>query len=164
MSVLIVGRDSSLTRALVARLREQDDEVRAIHAPDVDAAGLETLGAHIARGAYLDADLIERAGQNCRTVVVIEQSAEVISEIVGGMRAAAIPRVIVVEPPRGIPEVLGELEYVTLARGKRLLRRVVADDDVAEAIDAADDMGGHPQLELDLSSDGAWDELRLARR
>ena len=168
MSVLIVGDDSSLTRALVTRLTRQDDEVRAVHAPPIRAEALETLGAHIARGPYLDADLVERAGQNCRTVVVIEPDADILGDVVAGMVAASIPRLVVSGPlPPHLIEAITSagLEFVALkSPSKGLLRRGMAESDLAEAIDAADDIAGHPRLQLDLAQEEAWSELRLTPR
>jgi uncharacterized protein YbjT (DUF2867 family) len=164
-----VANDSALTRAVVTRLREQDDEVRAIHAGPVTASKLEALGVHIARGPYLDADLIERAGQNCRTVVVIEPEADVLDEVVTGMVAARIPRLVAAA--RSLPSATVErateagLEFVALKTAPRgLLRRSTTDEDLAEAIDAADDIAGNPRLQLDLAQEDAWNELGLAPR
>lgn len=169
MSILIVGDESSLAESLVRRLRDQDDEVRAIHAGPIAATGLAGLGVHIARGPYLDADLIERAGQNVRTVVAIEPPPEILLEILAGMRAASIPRLVVCG--RAVdPAVAGAvrgagLEFVIMRLPpKSLLRKGLSDNDVAEAIDAADDLAGSPELELDLAEEVAWDALRLDHR
>lgn len=169
MSVLIVGDESPLTRALVRRLVDQDDEVRSIEAGETRSSELAMLGAHVARGPYLDADLVERAGQNVRTVVAIDQPPEILSEIIEGMKAASIPRLVLCA--REIAsETTAELtragiEFVVLKRPVGgLLRKGVPDEAIAEAIDAADDLAGEPRLQLDLGDPSAWTELRLTRR
>ncbi|HET7482054.1 MAG TPA: hypothetical protein VFK89_04265 [Actinomycetota bacterium] len=167
MSVLLVVPDSALGRSIAARLVQQGDEVRAIEAETAAGSALADLGVHVGRGPYLDADLIERAGQNCRTVVVIDQSEAALSEVVSGMRAARIPRLIVCADriaPQILEVVTGSgLEYVILRSPRGLLRRGPSDDEIAEAVDAADDLAGELKLDLDLGEAGAWTALGLER-
>lgn len=163
MSILLIGDPGSLGEALVRRLISQGDEVRAI-ATDADGDELAGHGVHIARGSDLDADLVERAAQNVRTIVVFDDST--LEPVIEGARAARVERVVLCSD--GISDEAREwlrassLEYVVLKRPRKgLLRRGVSDEALAEAIDAADDMSGKLRLELDLNEAEAWAMLKL---
>jgi Trk K+ transport system NAD-binding subunit len=165
VSILLVEPPADPGHAVVERLLSQGDEVRV-----VDRAGSESwkeVGAHVARGEGTDADLLERAGQHCRSIVLFDPDQEVMETALEAARAARIGRVIVC-CTRPISNVIASLrasglEYVvlTLASG-RMLRRKLEGSSIAAAIDAADDISGHDvRLELDLSRPGSWQELGL---
>lgn len=165
MSILLIGDPGSLGEVLIRRLISQDDEVRAI-ATDADRGDLAGQGVHIARGEDLDADLVERAAQNVRTIVAFDPAGEAIDNIVDGARAARVERVVVCATT--VPEAArarlrdSDLDYVVLqAPRKGLFRKGVGDDALAEAIDAADDMSGRLRLELDLNEAASWKLLNL---
>ena len=165
MSILLIGDPGSLGEVLVRRLISQDDEVRAI-ATEASGDDLAGFGVHIARGEDLDADLVERAAQNVRTIISFEPSAEVIDQVVEGARAARVERIVLCAAT--IPEPVrdrlrsSDLDYVVLESPRKgLFRKGVADDALAEAIDAADDMSGRLRLELDLNESASWALLNL---
>lgn len=163
MSVLLIGDPGSLGEALVRRLIAQGDEVRAI-ATDTDAEGLAGHGVHIARGRDLDADLVERAAQNVRTIVVFD--AGILGPVIEGAQAAQVERIVLCAAALG-DEARGQLrgsgiEYVVLEPPRKgLFRRGASDEALAEAIDAADDLAGRLRLELDLNETEAWAMLKL---
>jgi hypothetical protein len=172
MSVLVVGSGSAPVRALLKRLVSQGDEVRIVeNDPGLESAW-RSLGVHVARGAP-DADLVERAAQNCRTLVVLDDGTmedSVLHEVLDGAASAGVERVVVcgLAANDGLLEALRtrEGQYVVLIGGTRRgpLRRpawAVGTEDLARAVDAADDLGGGPRLELDLSEPQAWVTLGL---
>ena len=165
MSVLLVGASSPLGVAVVLRLLAQGDEVRAI-AEGPEAGELARHGVRVAKGPELDADLIERAAQNVRTIVSLEAKVDVLEPVVEGARAAGVDRVVVCagtvgEPARDLLRGSG-LEYVVLQPPRKgLFRKGVSDEALASAIDAADDMSGKLRLELDLNESEAWQTLNL---
>ena len=163
MSVLLIGGGGTLAGLVADRMIAQGDEVRAI---SVDGSDLADRGVHIARGPFLDADLVERAAQNVRTVVLFDVTDEVVTEVVSGARAARVERLVVcaVAVPESTREGLrgSGLEYVVLQPPRKgRFRRGVPDEAIAEAIDAADDMAGRLRLELDLNERDAWETLKL---
>lgn len=181
MSVLLIGATSSLGEILVRRLITEGDEVRVLLIEGEGGDRLGELGAYIATGPELDADLVERAATNCRTIVVIERpglnTAEIVREAIAGGRAA------LGSPEEGIRLILcgavpdekaiaelrsSDLSYVVLRTGGRLAgflpiasERVI-DEHVATAVDAADDIAGEVRLELDLTDGADWAKLKLA--
>ena len=163
MSILLIGDPGSLGEVLVRRLISQGDEVRAI-ATEGSEGELAGHGVHIARGPDLDADLVERAAQNVRTIVTFDTS--VLEPVIAGAQAARVERIVlcatsVPEADRASLRASGT-EYVILQLPRKgLLRKGVPDDAVAEAIDAADDMSGKLRLELDLNEDVSWTMLNL---
>jgi uncharacterized protein YbjT (DUF2867 family) len=177
LSVLLINPTEDLGSALVSRLIGQDDEVRVI-AEHVDAARKWTrLGAHVARGGAQDVDLIERAAQNVRTIVVLQEATAELGEIVeaaahGGRLASAEMRLVVCLEQKlpAVEEVVRQsgLDYVLLRIGTSAARfvplvgrrraRVPA---LVEAIDAADDLAGNPRLDLDLTTTEGWSALGL---
>jgi hypothetical protein len=168
VSVLLVGLDAELARTLTRRLISQHDEVRVIATTGDDAEALGNLGAHVARGQTLDADLVERAAQNVRSIVIGSIEPEIVSEILEGARFARVERVIVCShhPLGSSADLLREasIQYVVLNYRKpgRFRRRSTQTNDyVALAIDTADDLAGEPRLELDLSSPSAAEALGL---
>lgn len=165
MSILLIGDPGSLGEVLVRRLISQGDEVRAI-ATEATAGELAGYGVHIARGPDLDADLVERAAQNVRTIIAFDTATEVIESVVEGGRAARVERIVLCAST--VPEVVrsrlrdSDLDYVVLqAPRKGLFRKGLNEATLAEAIDAADDMAGRLRLELDLNESAAWKLLNL---
>lgn len=171
MSILVVGSAPAL-RALLERLVSEGDEVRIVEDDPGLEASWRSLGVHVARGEP-DADLVERAAQNCRTVVVMDDGTmqdPTLREVLAGAASAGVERVVVC----GLAANAGRLEelkaretqYVVLIGGSStgLLRKprwAVGAEDLARAVDAADDLGGDPHLELDLSDPAAWVTLGL---
>lgn len=180
MSVLLIGATSSLGDILVRRLVSENDEVRVLVTGGEGGDRLGDLGAYIASGSELDADLVERAATNCRTIVVIERpggkTAEIVRTVIAGGEAA------LGTPEEGIRLILcgarpdedaiaalrsSDLSYVVLRTGGRLAGFLpvaserVADEHVATAIDAADDIAGKVRLELDLTAAADWAKLKL---
>ena len=167
MSVLLIGDGGSLRGAVARRLLEQGDEVRAVELDPTQAEALRSLGVHIARGTYLDADLVERAAQNVRTIVVFDPTPEVLEPVLEGGRYASVDRVVLCGPR--VPDLAvtalrtAEIDHVTLTTARKgLFKKTIPDEAVAEAVDAADDLAGHPRLELDLTEPTAWSKLKLA--
>jgi hypothetical protein len=174
LSVLIVGGGEEIVGAVIKRLVSAGDEVRVVENDPRFGEAWRSLGAHVARSEVLDADLFERAAQNCRTLVLIDDGSitpETTEDALEGASLARVERTVLLtarRPPRA-PEILRStaMEYVLLAAGARrgLLRQLgwsVAPVHLAEAIDAADDIGGEVRLELDLSEEAAWTELGLS--
>jgi hypothetical protein len=174
VSILLIGLSEELTEELVKRLVNEGDEVRVLEDSDDNAESWRMLGAHIAHGPRWDADLIERAAQNVRTIVVgehhIHDPTELMDEVVtGGGFASKDMRIVLVGDDLEVPGLRrlreSSLAYVAMgvATKRSLLgrRRVPEPATLAEAIDAADDLAGEPRLELDLGDEQAWSELKL---
>jgi Trk K+ transport system NAD-binding subunit len=164
MSILLIEPPTGPGTAVVKRLISQGDEVRV-----VDRSGSERwkeIGAHVARGESTDADLLERAGQHCRTVVLFDPHEDATKTAVEAAKAARIERLIVC-CTRSIPRLIetlrsSGLEYVVLTSATRGLRRKLSGTSIAQAVDAADDISGHGvRLELDLSRPESWRKLGL---
>lgn len=165
MSVLLIGPGGTLGDLVAERMISQGDEVRAI-ATDPTLEELASRGVRIARGRELDADLVERAAQNVRTIVLFDITRSVVEDVVEGARAARVDRLVLcsVTVPEPVREVLRGcgLEYVILQRPRKgRFRKGVPDEALAEAVDAADDMAGSLRLELDLNEADAWTALKL---
>jgi hypothetical protein len=173
MSILLVALDEDLMPALIHRLTGQGDEVRVIEAEQSASDRWRSLGAHVASGPQWDADLVERAAQNVRTIVVGDRHdrdhTELMEALVeGGGLASSDMRLVVVGDvlPPALSALRGsKLEYVILGsvvrRGLLGRKLRVPPERLAEAVDAADDLAGHPRLELDLGDASAWRELKL---
>jgi hypothetical protein len=173
MGVLLVGLSRALGEALVTRLLDASDTVSVIEDDETLAAAWTELGAHVAHGPPVDADLVERAAQNARTVVVVQRAgadlAEVTLAALRGAAAASPDMRIVLCAPRVDPSVANVvvgsgLQHVILHTGGRLTRVLRRDVDVAAlaaAVDAADDLAGAPRLDLDLRERSSWSELGL---
>jgi len=173
MSILLINPPEEIGTALVTRLLDQDDDVRVV-ADDLNAAQRwKGLGAHVARGEAQDPDLIERAAQNVRTIVVLEEpSTEVAAAVAGGGQLASPDMRLVLwlkQPRPPAEEIVREsgLDYVFLrgtpAAGRMVSssRKRAAVEALVEAIDAADDLSGNPRLDLDLATRTAWSDLGL---
>jgi hypothetical protein len=146
---------------LIARLRSQGDEVRVVEADSSRAIHWRGLGALVAEGAPDNADLIERAAHDCRTLVIFDvkdASPAVLEAAIEGVRNTSVDRAILLvggPADRSLEAVRSSgLDHIFLhARSRRgILRRRGPDASLlAEAIDAADDLAGSPRLDLDLS-------------
>ena len=165
MSVLLVGAAGDLPATVAEHLISQGDEVRTI-ATEPELESLASLGVRIARGPYLDADLVERSAQNVRTIVLFGADDDVLEAVIEGAEAARVERIVlcsgsIAEPVRERLRSCG-LEYVVLqVPRKGRFRKTVPDEALAEAVDAADDMAGPLRLELDLNENDAWQTLKL---
>jgi len=164
MSVLLVAPPGRLGRAVVDRLRQQGDEVRVVD-PEPTSAWRD-LGAFVAHGPPDDADLIERAGQSARSIVLFDPSDEVAAACVEAARLARVERVIVCATdtdrvPATALEVGGAGYVVLIVGGRRWGRRKITDEAIAGAVDAADDLSGDVRLELDLVKPESWVALGL---
>lgn len=166
MSVLLIGAEGPIAKELVARLLAQGDDVRVIE-DDPGAAGRwRELGAHVATGSDGDADLVERAAQGVRTLAVVGDIVDSDAAIAGAV-AAGVDRIVwLTRGRRRDPSALiaAGLDYVVLtAPASRWPRRSsLPPAAVAEAIDAADDLAGHPRLEVDLGDPEGWERLGLS--
>ena len=153
MSVLLAGLDPELVAAVTRRLAGEGDQVRV-----VARAGETYAGAHVATGEPGDDDLVERAAQGARTIVAGTEGRG--AALAGAARAGVDRAVLIGGDADEVPESLSWILLVT----KRRFRRGVGMADVAEAIDAADDMAGEPRLVADLTTDEGWRALRLDPR
>ena len=164
MTIVVVGVSGKVGAAVVNRLLEAGDDVGVIEPSPQRAEGWRRAGAHVARGSSSDADLIERAAQNARTLVVLGADQEVVSAAVEGARLAGVERIVATgarfEPALTALLRSSGLDYVVLETGRRLLGDA-SPADVGRAVDAADDLPGRPRLELSLKTTEAWRELRL---
>jgi nucleoside-diphosphate-sugar epimerase len=162
MSVLLAGLEAELAAVLTRRLVEEGDQVRAIVRPGGEVA---PPGAHAAAGDLTDEDLVERACQGVRTIVLGEVTeAERAAALVAAARAGTDRAVFV---GTVVPEAPGGMSWVALLVPRpRLLgrRKGISPEDLAEAIDAADDLAGDPRLVADLGTAEGWAALRLERR
>ncbi len=164
MSVLLAGLDPVCGEAVARRLVAQGDQVRVIVSPAGDVYAYDAVGAHVARGDAGDDDLVERAAQGCRTMVLGELPAQSFASAIEGARRARVGRVVVCAStsPEGLP---ADLSWVVLLVPRRKLlgrRRPPGPAALAEAVDAADDLAGEPRLVADLSRRAGWEALRLA--
>lgn len=157
MSVLLAGLDPAVAAAVTRRLLAQDDQVRAIVGPGQDASPYE--GAYVARGDVADQDLVERAAQGARTIVLGTVGAAARAAALDGASKAGVERAVLVGQPVDVPA--GMSWVVLVAPRSRLRRRGVAPDELAKAIDAADDLAGQPRLVADLSTPEGWTALGL---
>ena len=154
---MVVGK-GEVEPAVARRLLQQGDEVRVVVVDAAEKPAWVAMGTHVAIGDPTDDDLIERAGQSARTLVLFDAHASDPATVTAATKAAAaadIERLILCAPDLSA-EVLALVEgsqasYVALTYGRRLSFRGRAPVDVtAEAVDAADDMSGHPRLSVDL--------------
>jgi hypothetical protein len=168
MSILLIRANGPIGEALARRLVAQGDEVRVVEPAEELVELWQELGAKVAPGRDDDADLIERAAQKVRTVVVIDDEAgparDVIEPVLAGIGAARVGRLVLCarKPDEMLLNAVRSsgLDYVVLAIGGGLFsRQRVRAEDVAEAIDAADDLAGSPRLELDLTKTESWAAL-----
>jgi uncharacterized protein YbjT (DUF2867 family) len=179
MSVLVIGAHGDVGINLVRRLVAAGDEVRVVESDPDRAETWAELGAYVASGNEDDLDLLERAATNVRTAVVLEREDLDLAELVGSVvestkLAAGVPeegvRIVLCSPDPSADAVeavaSSGLQHVVLRTGMRRGRVVqkkgtVPNEAVAEAVDAADDLAGEVNLDLDLTDPGAWRELHL---
>ena len=170
MSVLLVGVDDHLGAATARRLIGQSDEVRIMLDSPRDRDVWRERGVYVAVGDIEDEDFVWRAAGGVRTVVAgaerLAGSAGAV--LVAGARRAGVGRFIVLavggrpEVPETLMEEGTELVVLRLPKKKLLQRDRLMPEQIAEAVDAADDLAGSPHLDLDLSESDAWAELKLS--
>jgi hypothetical protein len=171
VSVLVVEPDEVNGPAVVARLVDDGDDVGVIVADPEAGERWRSLGAYVAVGSADDADLIERAGQHARSIVLFDASPAVLKAAAEGARmASASPaRIVYLSTSQTrSDDALEEsgLEYVLLVVpikrvGVRRRRSSVAAERVAEAVSAADDLAGEVKLSLNLADEHAAGVLKL---
>ncbi len=164
--------DDQLGPALVTRLITEGDEVRVLIQNRADASRWQALGAFVAVGDPLDADLVERACQNVRTLVAVfpgrRRSASLLHVLVSAATTAGTGRVVVCtsDPPTEMVAVLesSELDYVVLNAGRRgfLPKRGPDMVTLAAAVSAADDLADRPRMVVDLTRPEGWAALKMA--
>ena len=172
MSVLLLDPPEARGEDIAAKLLSEGDEVSVVVRTQAVGASLKRLGAYVAAGDPEDPDLVARAAQHARTIVVFDDAGGRILDAVA--EAASLlpsaPRVVVVSPSI-TDETIGRLrrsplDYIALRvpsppRFRLRRKQSVSNELVAEAVNAADDLAGEPRLELDLETAAAWTELRL---
>jgi hypothetical protein len=169
MSVLLVHPSLEVGTALIERLTAQDDEVRVI---ERDPQLADRWRAFVAQGSADDSDLVERAAHSCRTMVLFDVddgAASTVATALAGARSTTIDRVVLIAL-RAAPECLQllreeDIDYILVQATRQrslLLRRPPDVKLIAEVVDAADDLSGHPRLELDLSDPAARRVLGLS--
>ncbi|MDQ4025866.1 MAG: hypothetical protein M3217_10325, partial [Actinomycetota bacterium] len=138
MSVLLAGLGSELAAAVARRLLHEGDQVRMIVRPGLDEA---PPGVHVAAGELSDEDLVERACQGVRTIVVGDVRAEEATVALAAAVRAGVDRAVLLGAPVTVPE---PMSWVALALPRRRLllgpRKGLPVDALAEAVDAADDL------------------------
>lgn len=159
MAVLVIAGGDEIDRHVVDRLLSQGDEVRVLEANSAHRERWTSRGAFLAVGEPDDPDLVERAAQNVRTIVILSDrvTEEVVATALEAGPKAGVDRVVCCAP--SIPEPVktavrsSSLSYVLLETGRPgLLRsKVAAPRLAAEAVDAADDLAADPRLEVDLT-------------
>lgn len=167
MSILMIVGGGEAESAAAERLLAQGDEVRVVVAEAGEKPGWVALGVHVAVGDATDHDLIERAGQGARSLVIFDDRASdapTLDAALTGALGAGIDRLILCAPDvteetrRTMARV--DPSYVILTYGRRFsLRGRTPVALIAEAVDAADDLGGSPRLEVDLREPDALTRL-----
>ena len=158
MSVLLAGIGPELAPVLIRRLVEEGDQVRAILPAGADAAPF--AGAHVATGDPGDDDLVERAAQGARTIVL----GRGVQVPLDAAARAGVDRAILLDAHEA-PAPTG-MSWVVLVTSRTRLgrRRGPPPASVAEAVNAADDLAGEPRLVADLTTDDGWRALGLDPR
>lgn len=162
MSVLLVEPDEEVGPVVVGLLVSEGDEVGVIEPRASLREGWKALGAHVAGGSADDSDLVERAAQHARSIVLFDAPEEVVAATAEGARlvpGSETARIIYVSRGGVVPEGLRNsgLEHVVLVARKRrrfLSKRYdseVSTEDVARAVSAADDLAGELRLVVDLA-------------
>ncbi len=169
MSVLVLVGGDDVDEPVVRRLLGQGDHVRILEATADRRELWRSLGAHVAVGDASDPDLVERAAQNARTIVVIAPQVtwDILQAVVTAAPLAGVDRLVACAPSfeGSASQVVraSSLSYVLIASGRPSVwrKRAAAPELVAEAVDAADDLGGDPHLEVDLTTGTGVAELGL---
>ena len=164
MSLLLIGLNEEYGPALVKKLVAEGDVVGVIEHDPRRAETWRGLGAHVAVGTPMDFDLVERAAQHARSIVVLadlwDDPVPIVDPILAGARLAPGERarmIFVVKRSDEVGEALAESEFdfVVLetggARSWTGRSKKPAAEDVAEAVNAADDLAGSPRLVIDLT-------------
>lgn len=172
MSLLLVDGPGSqrwggVANELVDRLVAAGDQVRVLLRAAGDTGvveGLKEDGVHVAFGDASNGDLLERAAQGCRSIVLFDPSPDLLDKALEAARFASVERLIVCARSARRGSMDAAQSFVWLAaRPKGTLRPGVAWTDYAAAIDAADDLAGDVKLDLDLEDEGSWEKLGLTR-
>ena len=164
MSVLLIDPLPELGRAIIELLLSEGDEVRVL---TPNPSEWEGFGAFVAPGDPMDADLVERACTNVRTIVFTfdqrKGQAPAVGAVLPPARSAGVDRVVVCSPSAegAIEGLLEAMDHVVLVTGRRgfVPKRTIAADRVAAAVSAADDLAGNPRLKVDLTDEGGWELL-----
>ncbi|MDQ4142273.1 MAG: NAD-binding protein [Actinomycetota bacterium] len=178
MSLLLIGLDEERGPAVVGRLLQEGDIVGVIEEHHERAPIWRELGAHVALGSPSDPDLVERAAQHARSIVIFASDPTNAPVVLDGVLEGArltpgeAARVIYLsdddDPAARATLDASAFDYVMLRVGRRgrFVRRgsVVTVEDLAEAVSAADDLAGEPRLSIDLTSDEGWRALHLDPR
>ena len=90
MTILVVGATGELGGAVVRRLRERGEAVRALVRPQSDPAQLEALGVEVVRGDLLDRASLQTA---CRDVDTVVCTATAIARLLAGGGGPSLPEV-----------------------------------------------------------------------
>jgi hypothetical protein len=147
--------------AIVRLLVSEGDDVGVIVGAPGSKEKWRALGAYVAVGSSDDPDLIERAAQHARSIVLVDALPEIVEAAIEGARLAGEPHARIIYcstgSPSGIRDVLqaSGLEYVLLhlpVVRKGIRRRPtpqVEAEVVAEAVNAADDVAGEAYIEVD---------------
>lgn len=166
MSILLAGLPDRLAEAISQRLLAQSDEVRIMLDSPADRDTWRERGVYVAVGDLEDEDFVWRAAGGVRTVVAgaerLEGTAGAV--LLEGAKRAGADRFIVLASGSSVPSGLPATGAIVLRLPKKKLlggKERIAPKDVAIAVDAADDLAGSPQLDLDLSDPSGWVELRL---
>jgi hypothetical protein len=164
-----MGLPEDVAEATIQHLTLQGDEVRVIEPDPAVQERWRSAGAHVATGD-LDADLVERAAQGVRTLVVgrwLPPTDEPVEELLSGAVRAGVGRIVVYtdrDDAEGWAHRFAE-SVVLRAPRKRLPfsrgSRGPNESEAAKLIDAADDMAGPLRLELDVTKE-SWAPLGLA--
>jgi hypothetical protein len=162
MSLLIVGLPVEVTDQLIPLLVGQGDEVRIVESEATRIERWRSLGAHVARGAPDDDDLVERAAQNVRTLIVGDDATR---EALEGARRAGVGRFVHLGVTFRADEMAVLVdEFVILRHANRRRLRgkgKLGPLDAARLIDAADDLAGDVTLDLDATDASTWTRLSL---
>lgn len=161
MSVLLIEPPRGPGEAAVRLLFVEDDEVRVLLRDGSEAPHWRSLGAFVATGDPDDEDLVERACQNVRTVVIFGPPT---AALVTGASAANVSRLVSVTS-RAVARVPHpeHVRLVTKAR-RGLLKSRCRDEDLAVAISAADDLASVPVEPVYLTDPEGWSALKLEAR
>jgi hypothetical protein len=163
VSILVVEPDETNGPAIVELLVAEGDEVGVIVADAAAGDRWKSLGAHVAVGEAEDPDLIERAAQHARSIVLFDAAAAVVGAVIEGARMASVSPARIVycsTAPGEIEPILrtSGLEYVILsipierAGLRRRPRQALNARLVAKAVSAADDLAGNVRLIVDLQT------------
>lgn len=165
-----MGAGIDLATALLKTLVRPDDQVRIVEEDPVLAERWRSAGAHVAPGLDDDPDLVSRAAEGARTVVLCDESCS--QEVLESLAEEAVKdRRIVVWAELGrldpAPLRAGSAQHIWLSGSHRRRdwgrRKALSYEEIARVIDAADDLEGAPRWELDLTDPASWERLGLTR-